>query len=69
MPPVVPGVPGPDPSGPGNVNNILLPQIIGNWGRLPEKERAQIILSMTRNMPPQYRQAIEDYFRRSGQMR
>jgi hypothetical protein len=69
MPPLVPGVPGGDPSGPGNVNNILLPQIISNWGRLPEKERAQIILSMTRNMPPQYRQAIEEYFRRCGQMR
>jgi len=55
-------------SGPGNVDNIQLANIIGNWGKLPEKERTRIIVSMTRNMPPQYRQAIEEYFRRCGQM-
>ncbi|MBL8799009.1 MAG: hypothetical protein JNM56_34305, partial [Planctomycetia bacterium] len=66
-PPVRPGG-NANQSGPGNVDNIQLAKIIGNWGKLPEKERAQIIVSMTRHMPPQYRQAIEEYFRRCGQM-
>jgi hypothetical protein len=33
------------------------------WGKLPEKERAQAIRELTRDMPPRYREVIENYFK------
>jgi hypothetical protein len=36
------------------------------WGKLPEKERAQAILDLTRDLPPQYRARIEEYYRKSA---
>jgi hypothetical protein len=31
---------------------------------LPEKERAQAVADMTRDMPPRYREVIEKYLRK-----
>jgi hypothetical protein len=50
-------------SGPGNVDNKRLKNLADNWGKLPEKERAQAMAELTKDMPPRYRQVIENYFR------
>jgi hypothetical protein len=36
---------------------------LGDWGKLPERERAKAMQGLIRDLPPQYRQIIEDYFR------
>jgi len=38
-----------------------------NWGKLPEKERAKAMLELTREMPPRYREVIENYFKKLAQ--
>jgi len=53
-------------SGPGNVDSKLK-QLTENWGKLPEKERARAMVELTRGMPPQYKELIEDYFRKIAQ--
>jgi hypothetical protein len=50
-------------SGPGNVDAKRLKEMAEVWGKLPEKERAKAMLELTRDMPPRYRQVIEDYFK------
>jgi hypothetical protein len=50
-------------SGPGNVDAKKLKEMAEVWGKLPEKERAKAMLELTRDMPPRYRQVIEDYFK------
>jgi hypothetical protein len=37
------------------------------WGKLPEKERAKAMLELTRDMPPRYREVIENYFKKLAQ--
>jgi hypothetical protein len=34
------------------------------WGKLPEKERAKAMLELTRNMDPQYKEAVEAYLKK-----
>jgi hypothetical protein len=34
------------------------------WGKLPEKQRAEAMQELTRDMPPKYREVIENYFRK-----
>lgn len=31
---------------------------------MPEKERAKALLELTRDMPPRYREVVENYFKR-----
>ena len=50
--------------GPGNVDPKKIKDLTENWGNLPEKERATALLELTRDMPPRYREAIENYFRK-----
>jgi len=50
-------------SGPGNVDPKRLKEMAEVWGRLPEKERAKAMLELTRDMPPRYREVIENYFK------
>ncbi|HEY1858763.1 MAG TPA: hypothetical protein VGG61_00300 [Gemmataceae bacterium] len=50
-------------SGPGNVDPRKLKEIADVWGKLPEKERAKAMTDMTRDMPPKYREVIENYFK------
>jgi hypothetical protein len=50
-------------TGPGNVDPKKLKEIADVWGKLPEKERAKAMTDMTRDMPPKYREVIENYFK------
>jgi hypothetical protein len=49
--------------GPGNVDRKRLHEIAENWGKMPDKERAEAMLQLTRNMPPRHRELIENYFK------
>ena len=49
--------------GPGNVNEVKLKQYQENWGKMNDNERARAIQELTRDLPPHYRQVIEDYFK------
>ncbi len=51
-------------SGPGNVDQKKLEGLAQQWGKLPEKERAQAMQELTRDLPPKYREVIETYFRK-----
>jgi hypothetical protein len=42
-------------------------KLVQNWGKLPEKERADALRNLTRGAPPQYRELIENYFRKLAQ--
>lgn len=54
-------------SGPGNVDKKKLDGLAQQWGKLPEKERAKAMQELTRDLPPEYRELIEAYFRRLAQ--
>ena len=36
----------------------------GQWGDLPPAERAAALAEMAKDMPPHYRNVIEEYFKR-----
>jgi hypothetical protein len=50
-------------SGIGAVDPARLKEIADVWGKLPEKERVKAMNDMTRDMPPKYREVIENYFK------
>ena len=52
--------------GPGQVDPKRFKEIADVWGKLPEKERAKAMTEMMRNMPPAYRQMIEDFYRKGA---
>jgi len=43
-----------------------LKNLAAQWGKLPEKERAKAMQDLTRDMPPRYRELIENYFKKSA---
>lgn len=49
--------------GPGNVNEAKLKAYQENWGKMNDGERARAVQELTRDLPPRYRQVIEDYFK------
>jgi hypothetical protein len=49
--------------GPGDVDPRKLKEIADVWGKLPEKDRVKAMTDMTRDMPPKYREVIENYFK------
>jgi hypothetical protein len=49
--------------GPGHVDAKKFKELAENWGKLPEKERAQALLDLTRDMPARHRELIENYFK------
>lgn len=51
-------------SGPGQIDQKKLEIIAKEWGKLPEKDRAKAMQDMTRDMPPKFREVIEQYFRK-----
>ena len=51
-------------SGPGRVDPKKLENLAQNWGKLPEKERAQAMQDLTRDMPAKYREVVENYFKK-----
>jgi hypothetical protein len=53
-------------AGEGKVDPKRLKETIEAWGKLPEKERAKAMTEMMRNMPPAYRQMIEDFYRKGA---
>jgi hypothetical protein len=62
------GSPAPDSviminSGPGVVDQKKLQHLATNWGKLPEKERAKAMMELTKDLPPRYREVIENYFK------
>jgi hypothetical protein len=64
-----PGAPMPDSrlannSGPGKVDPKKLEGLAKEWGKLPEKQRAEAMQELTRDLPPKYREVIETYFRK-----
>ena len=48
-------------SGPGVVDPKKLQNLAQNWGKLPEKERAKAMMELTKDLPPRYREIIENY--------
>jgi hypothetical protein len=48
-------------SGPGRVDEKKLQEIAAVWGKLPEKDRAKAMVELTRDLPPRYREIIENY--------
>ena len=40
-----------------------LQHLAQNWGKLPEKERAKAMMELTKDLPPRYREVIENYFK------
>ncbi len=54
-------------SGPGNVDQKKLEGLAQQWGALPPKERAKAMQELIRDMPPEYRELIETYFRKLAQ--
>jgi hypothetical protein len=53
--------------GPGNVDPKRLKEVAAAWGNLPPKERAKAMQELTRDMPPRYREVIENYFKKLAQ--
>lgn len=49
--------------GPGHVDQKRFRELAENWGKMPDKERAQAMLELTRNMPARHRELIENYFK------
>jgi len=71
-----PGAQGPNPqqdsfgganSGEGKVDKKKLDGLAKEWGKLPEKERAKAMQELTRDLPAEYRELIESYFRKLAQ--
>ncbi len=54
-------------SGPGQVDQKKLKDYAKQWGKLPERERAKAMADLTRDMPPRYREVIENYFKKMAQ--
>jgi hypothetical protein len=50
-------------SGPGMVDPKKLQNLAQIWGKLPEKERAKAMMELTKDLPPRYREVIENYFK------
>src|SRR5205085_6607740 len=53
--------------GPGVVDPKKLKHLAENWGKLPEKERAKAMMEITKDLPPRYREVIENYFKTLAQ--
>jgi hypothetical protein len=53
--------------GPGNVDPKKLRGLAQQWGKMPEKERAQALQDLIRDMPPRHREITENYFKKLSQ--
>jgi hypothetical protein len=51
-------------SGSGAVDGKRIKELAKNWGSLPPREREANMRELTRDMPPRYREVIQEYFRR-----
>jgi hypothetical protein len=50
-------------SGPGEVDEKELMKLAKEWGKLPEKQRAEAMQRAFRNMPAKYQDVIEAYMK------
>lgn len=64
-----PAPPGPRPpvTGEGKVDDAILKGLARQWGKLPPAERAAAMAALARDLPPEYRDIIERYFKRLAQ--
>jgi tetratricopeptide (TPR) repeat protein len=53
-------------TGSGNVDPKRLKELAEVWGRLPERELVKRMDELTRDLPPRYRQVIQNYFQKLG---
>jgi hypothetical protein len=51
----------------GTVDQKKLQNLAQIWGTLPPKEQAKHMAELTRDMPPRYREVIENYFKKLAQ--
>jgi hypothetical protein len=52
-------------SGPGNVDPTKrFERLTKDWGKLPEKERAEALQNLARDIPNKYREVVENYFKK-----
>jgi hypothetical protein len=58
-----PDTQGGNANGTGQVDQKRVKEIAAVWGKLPEKERARILVELTRGMPARDRAVIEAYFK------
>jgi hypothetical protein len=49
--------------GPGDVDLRKLKELADVWGKLPPRDQARATQEMLRQMPPKYREIIENYFK------
>ena len=50
-------------AGNGTVDDKKLQTLAKSWGTMPEKERAKAMMELTKDLPPRYREVIENYFK------
>jgi primosomal protein N'' len=50
-------------SGLGLVDKTKLQELAGKWGTLPDAKRAEAMMEITRDLPPRYREVIENYLK------
>ena len=43
------------------MDEAKLKELAENWGKLPEKDRAKAMMEMSKDLPPRYREIIENY--------
>jgi hypothetical protein len=53
--------------GPGIVDAKKLRGLAEQWGKLPEKKRAEALQELIRDMPPKHREITENYFKKLAQ--
>jgi hypothetical protein len=53
-------------AGEGKVDKKKLQKTAEIWGRMPEKDRVKALEAIGREYPPHYREAIEEYLRKSA---
>ena len=54
-------------SGPGQVDAKKIKELAEKWGNLPPREREANMRELTRDLPPRYREVIQEYFRKLSQ--
>jgi hypothetical protein len=54
-------------SGKGEVDKKKFEKLAKEWGKLPPKEQVQAMQELTKDLPPEYRELIESYFRKLAQ--
>lgn len=54
-------------TGPGNVDNKRIKNLVEKWGSMPPREQARALQDITRGMSVRHREGIENFFRNLAQ--